>query len=262
MTDQPQSQTQPLTEDKTEVLGHIIELRQRLIGCVAALAAVTGVCYHYNDLILSWLIAPLAQSMGQEGTQRLIYTSLTEAFVTSLKLSFLSALFITLPVIISQIWMFIAPGLYKTERKAFLPFLIATPLLFAAGALLVYFYIMPMAWHFFLSFQTTAGQTILPIQLEARIGDYLNLIIMLIFAFGLCFQLPVLLMLLARAGIIDADSLARKRKYMLILAFVIGAVLTPPDILSQTLLAVPLYVLYEISIFLIRRFEKAKERES
>jgi sec-independent protein translocase protein TatC len=260
MTDQPQQTPlqPPLTEDKTEVLEHIVELRQRLIACVLALVAVTCVCYFYNDLIFSWLIAPLAESMGQEGTRRLIYTSLTEAFTTTLKLSFLTALFITMPLILSQLWMFLAPGLYKTERRAFLPFFVATPVLFILGGLLVYFYVMPLAWQFFLGFQTTATETVLPIQLEARIADYLNLIISLVFAFGLCFQLPVLLMLLARAGIVSADTLASKRKYMLIAAFLVGAVLTPPDVLSQTLLALPLYLLYELSIFLICRIENAK----
>ncbi|NBX67071.1 MAG: twin-arginine translocase subunit TatC [Proteobacteria bacterium] len=260
MTDQPLNPPQqaPLTEDKTEVLGHIVELRERLIACILALAAVTGVCYYYHDIIFSWLIAPLAETMGHSGTQRLIYTSLTEAFTTTLKLSFLSALFITMPVILSQIWMFLAPGLYKTERKAFLPFFIATPVLFVLGGALVYFYVMPLAWQFFLGFQTTATETVLPIQLEARIADYLNLIVSLVFAFGLCFQLPVLLMLLARAGIIGSETLISKRKYMLIVAFVVGAALTPPDVLSQTLLAVPLYLLYELSIFLIRRIEAAK----
>lgn len=248
----------PLTEDKTTVLAHIIELRSRLILCMAVLAVMTGVCYWYHELIFSVLIAPLADSMGHAGTQRLIYTSLTEAFTTTLKLSFLTALFLTLPIIIIQIWMFVAPGLYKRERAAFLPFLIATPVLFVVGAVLVYFFVMPAAWQFFLGFQTSAGQTVLPIQLEARIGDYLDLIIMLIFAFGLCFQLPVLLMLLARAGFVSATTLAAKRKYMLIGAFVVGAVLTPPDVISQTSLALPLYGLYEFSIFLIRQAEKGR----
>lgn len=243
------------------VFPHLIELRERLMLCVGLLAVMTGVCYHYHEVIFSVLIAPLSTAMGAHGTQRLIYTSLTEAFTTSLKISFLTALYLTLPVILNQIWRFVAPGLYGKERRAFMPFLVATPLLFTLGACMVYFLVMPMAWQFFLGFQTSAGETVLPIQLEPRIGDYLDLIILLIFAFGLCFQLPVFLMLLARVGLVSAQSLVAKRKYMIVLAFVIGAVLTPPDVLSQTLLALPLYGLYELSIFLIRRTERSSRTE-
>ncbi len=248
----------PLTEHKTHVMTHIIELRERLVLCVLTLAVMTGVCYYYHDLIFSVLIAPLAHTMGQAGTQRLIYTSLTEAFTTTLKISFLTALFLTLPIIITQIWQFIAPGLYVKERRALLPFLVATPLLFLVGALMVYFIIMPAAWHFFLGFQTSAGQTILPIQLEARIADYLDLITKLIFAFGLCFQLPVLLVLLARVGIVTRHMLIEKRKYVLVGVFAAAAVLTPPDVMSQIMLAVPLYGLYELSIILIGLIERDK----
>lgn len=248
-----------LTEDKTSVTDHLVELRRRLIACCGALAVMTCICYMFRDHILAVLIAPLADTMNAEGgTQRLIYTNLTEAFFTALKISFLTALFVTLPFILMQIWKFVAPGLYKREQGAFLPFLVATPVLFILGGLLVYFFIMPMAWKFFLGFQTSGAQTTLPIQLEARIGDYLSLIITLIFAFGLCFQLPVLLMLLARAGFISAADLSSRRKYAIVAAFIIGAVLTPPDIISQTMLAVPIIVLYEISIILIRNMEKTR----
>mgnify|MGYP000656009657 CR=1 FL=1 len=252
--------TPTLTENKTQVVEHLVELRRRLILCMLALFAMTGLCYVFVDHILAVLIQPLAESMSEAGgsTQRLIYTSLTEAFFTTLKLSFLSALFLTLPFILMQVWKFVAPGLYKREQGAFLPFLIATPILFLMGAMLVYFFVMPLAWKFFLTFQTSAVDTVLPIQLEARIGDYLNLIISLIFAFGLTFQLPVLLMLLARAGFVKAEQLASKRKYALVLAFLIGAVLTPPDVVSQSLLALPILALYEASIFLIRHMEKSR----
>lgn len=256
MTDQSTT----LTENKTQVLEHIVELRRRLIWCMLALFAMTGACYVFVDHILAVLIQPLADTMNAEGgTQRLIYTSLTEAFFTTLKLSFLSALFLTLPFILMQVWKFVAPGLYKREQGAFLPFLVATPVLFVLGALLVYFFVMPLAWKFFLAFQTSGADTVLPIQLEARIGDYLNLIISLIFAFGLCFQLPVLLMLLARAGFVKAADLASKRKYALVIAFIVAAVLTPPDIVSQSLLALPIIALYEASILLIRHMEKTRD---
>lgn len=248
----------PLTEDKTPVIDHMIELRRRLIQCVLVLAVMTGICYVFRDNILAILIEPLNKAMEMDtgSTHRLIYTSLTEAFFTALKISFLTALFITLPFILMQIWKFVAPGLYKREQGAFLPFLIATPVLFVLGGLLVYFAVMPMAWKFFLGFQTSGAETVLPIQLEARIGDYLNLILTLIFAFGLCFQLPVFLMLIARAGFITAEDLSSRRKYAIVLAFVVAAVLTPPDVISQTTLAVPIVLLYETSIILIRKMER------
>ncbi|HEY8964610.1 MAG TPA: twin-arginine translocase subunit TatC [Alphaproteobacteria bacterium] len=251
-----QSLTNPLPNKEGSTFEHIVELRARLITCVLVLIAMTGICYLFVDHILAFLIQPLASSMGQDGTQRLIYTDLTEAFFTNIKISFLTALFVTLPVILIQVWKFVAPGLYAKEKNALFPFFFATPALFICGALLVYYFIMPLAWSFFLGFQTSGAETALPIQLEAKISDYLNLIISLIFAFGLCFQLPVLLMLLARAGFITADTLATKRKYAMVGAFIVAAPLTPPDIVSQCLLAIPLIALFEISIFLIRHVSK------
>ena len=235
-----------------ETLSHFAELRQRLMISATVILALMIGAYGFAADILSFLIAPLADVMGAESTQRLIYTDLTEAFLTNIKLAFFTALFIGLPVILMQIWLFVAPGLYTQEKGAFMPFFVATPILFWLGAACVYYVIMPAAWAFFLGFQTGADGTILPIQLEARIGDYLGLIITLIFAFGLCFQLPVLLTLLGRSGLITADQLASKRKYAVIIAFVAGAFLTPPDIISQFLLATPMIILYEISIVLIR----------
>jgi sec-independent protein translocase protein TatC len=190
--------------------------------------------------------------MEQGDSQRLIYTGLTEAFFTYVKVAVFAGIFLTFPVLLLQVWLFIAPGLYKNEKHAFLPFLIATPVLFFAGGASVYYMVLPMAWPFFLSFQTTGAETALPIQLEARVSEYLDLIMTLIFAFGLCFQLPVLLTLMGKAGLVSADWLASKRKYALIVTFIVAAFITPPDVISQVMLAVPILGLYELSIVLIR----------
>ena len=186
-----------LVEDvKKPVTSHLMELRKRLMWVFIAMALGTGVCFIFVENIYGFLVAPLAEAMGDESTNRLIYTGLTEAFFTYLKVAFFAGIFLTFPILLAQIWLFIAPGLYKKEKGAFLPFLMATPILFFLGGALVYYGIIPMAWPFFLSFQSMGGETVMPIQLEARVSEYLDLIMTLIFAFGLCFQLPVLLTLL------------------------------------------------------------------
>ncbi len=232
---------------------HLIELRHRLMIGFGSMLIAAIIAYIYVQPIYGFLVRPLADAMGEGSTQRLIYTNLTEAFFTYMKVAFFAALFVTFPVIITQVWMFIAPALYKNERGAFLPFLIATPLLFYTGGAVVYYAVLPLAWSFFLSFQSSGGETVLPIMLEARVSEYLDLVMVLILAFGIAFELPVFLMLLAKLGVINAGLLARNRKYAIIAAFIIAAPLTPPDIISQTCLAIPLIILYELSIFLIRR---------
>lgn len=239
------------------IIGHLVELRKRLIWVIAAMAIGTALCFGFVEQIYSFLMEPLAEA----GSERLIYTGLTEAFFTYLKVAFFAGIFLTFPILLLQVWLFIAPGLYKNEKAAFLPFLIATPVLFFTGGALVYYVVMPMAWPFFLSFQTTGMETALPIELEARVSEYLDLIMTLIFAFGLCFQLPVLLTLLGKVGLITADGLASKRKYALIVTFIVAAFLTPPDVISQIMLAVPILALYELSILLIRYVQPAKPEE-
>jgi len=237
---------------------HLIELRQRLLWVIGAMIVGTAVCFGFVEQIYSFLVAPLAAAMEAGDSQRLIYTGLTEAFFTYVKVAFFAGIFLTFPILLLQIWGFIAPGLYEKEKKAFLPFIIATPILFFAGGAVVYYVVLPMAWPFFLSFQTTGAETALPIQLEARVSEYLDLIMTLIFAFGLCFQLPVALTLMGKAGIVSADWLARKRKYALIITFIVAAFITPPDVISQIMLAVPILGLYELSILLIRHAAKPK----
>jgi sec-independent protein translocase protein TatC len=191
----------------------------------------------------------LAKIFEARGGGRMIFTALHEGFFTQIKVGFFTALCVTFPILSMQIWKFVAPGLYKNEQKAFLPFLIATPLLFMAGAAMVYYVVTPMAWNFFVSFEMGSGDGALAIELEPRISEYLSLMMRLIFAFGLAFELPVILLLLVRAGLVTHQGLAEKRKVAIVVAFVVAAILTPPDVISQLLLAIPIILLYEVSIF-------------
>lgn len=251
-----------IDDKQMPLLDHLIELRNRLMWSALALFAAFLVCYHFAQEIYGFLVRPLADQLHGDN-RRMIFTGLTEVFFTYVKIAFWAALFVSFPVIANQLWKFIAPGLYKHERKAFLPFLVATPVLFFLGGAMVYFLIFPLAWKFFLSFEVPAGEGMLPIQLEARVSEYLNLVMTLIFAFGLAFQLPVALTLLAKVGIVSSKGLIRWRRYAIVIIFVVAAVLTPPDVISQISLAIPMLALYEISIWLARSMEKRRaEREA
>jgi sec-independent protein translocase protein TatC len=239
---------------------HLTELRSRLIKSVVILFIFFIISYFFAENIYSFLIEPYAEAVKNDSTERrMIFTALHETFITYLKVAFFTAMFVSSPIILIQVWKFIAPGLYKNEKKALLPYLIATPTLFLLGGMLVYYLIMPLAIKFFLSFETSSQLANLPIQLEAKVNEYLSLIMRLIFAFGISFQLPVLLSLLARAGFIDSNYLKQRRKYVIIIIFIIAAILTPPDPITQIGLGIPLLILYELSILSVKIIEKKKQ---
>jgi sec-independent protein translocase protein TatC len=242
---------------KAPLIEHLIELRRRLMWTLAAIFAAFVVCFWFAKPIYNLLLRPYRVAVGVDVPIELIYTAPQEFFFTEVKLALFGAIFIAFPVIASQLYMFVAPGLYRNERKAFLPYLIATPVLFLIGAALVYFVAMPLAMTFFLSMQEIDGGPV-QIVLTAKVSEYLSLIMALIIGFGICFQLPVLLTLLARAGIVTAAGLKRYRRHAILGVFVAAAVLTPPDPISQIALAVPTLLLYELSIFAVALVEKKR----
>lgn len=238
------------------LLYHLIELRQRLIYALVGFFVAFVLCYTFAEEIFRFLVQPLATLLQEKGHRRLIYTGLTEAFLTYIKVSAFAAAFLSFPVIASQVWMFIAPGLYRQERKVFIPLLIATPVLFLMGAAFAYYVIFPVAYTFFLSFETPGSAGQLPIQLEAKVNEYLSFVMRLIFAFGMSFELPVLLTLLANVGMVTSQGLITKWRFAIVGIFIVAAIVTPPDMLSMVGLAIPLIILYGVSIFMVRWVER------
>ena len=241
------------------LIDHITELRKRLLWSFLYIILIFIICFYFADDLFAFLAKPLVNLMDTENGQGFIYTALQEAFFTELKIAFFFALFFAFPLIAIQIWKFIAPGLYKNEKNAFLPFLFATPILFFAGGAMVYYFIAPIAWKFFLSYQNMNSSGI-PIRLEAKMGEYLALMMRFIFAFGLAFQLPVVITLLAKANLVSYLSLKKFRKYAIVIAFLSAAFLTPPDPFSQISLALPIIILYEISIYLAKIIQKNNKK--
>lgn len=243
---------------RAPLIAHLIELKRRLIFAVLAFAVTTTLSYFFAQEIYQFLVRPLTDLFGHQQGRRLIYTNLTEAFFTYLKLACFGGLILSFPILAWQIYAFIAPGLYKRERGVILPYLVVSPLLFLAGAALAYYFVFPLAWEFFLSFETLGGGDTMPIRLEAKVSDYLSLVIHFILGFGFAFQLPVLLTLLVRADLIKTATLSTKRRLAVVLIFVAAGILTPPDILSQISLALPLILLYELSILACGHIERKR----
>ncbi|MHA1133497.1 MAG: twin-arginine translocase subunit TatC [Alphaproteobacteria bacterium] len=249
------SERDDIDATKAPLIEHLVELRRRLMWSLAAIFAAFVVCFWFAKPIYNLLLWPYRVAAGVDVPIELIYTAPQEFFFTQVKLALFGAIFVAFPVIATQLYIFVAPGLYRAERKAFLPFLIATPILFLIGAALVYFVAMPLAMTFFLSMQQTGDVEIL---LTAKVSEYLSLIMMLILGFGICFQLPVLLTLLARAGLVTSDQLKYYRRHAILGVFVAAAILTPPDPVSQLALAIPTLGLYELSIFAVKLVEKKR----
>lgn len=249
-------------QGKMPMLDHLVELRTRLMWAVGAFLICFCISFYFAGPIFNFLVQPLADLWEGEQARRLIFTALTEKFFTEIKIAFFVGAFISFPIIAIQLWMFVAPGLYKNEKRAFLPFLVATPILFFVGGAFVYYFVLPVAWEFFAGFEQSAVDGPLAIELEPKVDQYLSLVMRLVFAFGISFELPVVLTLLVRIGFVSTAGLRKNRRYAIVIAFVAAAILTPPDPISQLGLAIPIILLYEISILCARLIEKRREKDS
>ena len=257
-----------LDDGQMSLMDHLIELRSRILLSIIIFVVLFLACMvrfgepstSISDHVYIFLQKPLADLLSERGG-RMIFTGLHEGFFTQIKVAFFTSISVALPIILIQLWKFVAPGLYKKERNALLPFMIATPFLFALGAAMVYYLVIPLAWKFFLSFEISPGSGALPIEVEPRISEYLSLVMRLMFAFGLSFELPVILLLLVKSGLITPKWLAEKRRYAILIAFIASAILTPPDVISQVMLATPIIILYEISIIAAKLIYKKNPDE-
>ncbi|MBT2188005.1 twin-arginine translocase subunit TatC [Sphingobium nicotianae] len=247
-----------IDETKAPLIEHLIELRRRLLISIAALFVSGAVCFYFSDQILAFLVEPLKKGFG-DAQGRLVYTKLYEAFFVQLKVAMFGAFFVSFPITANQLWLFIAPGLYSKEKRALLPFLLATPILFVMGAALAYYVVMPTAFHFFLKFQGNSGG--ITVEALPSMDSYLSLVMQFILAFGISFLLPVLVMLLNRAGLVSRHQLVSVRRYVIVAAVIVAAVLTPPDVISQLMLAIPLILLYELALIAIWFTERREAKE-